>query len=135
MTKQECLDYMRLMLDEYEARAIKAENQLQAILHIQYGPPMPTGGKTIATFCGVEIDEAARRVCNYPEMNMQVEILKRALSHMLFAYKHKNSPSTVDYGEDGIDTYRYTMEGEYISKIEIDEDGEPLTILEIFYED
>ena len=47
----------------------------------------------------------------------------------------KKLPSTVDYGEDGIDTYRYTMEGEYISKIEIDEDGEPLTILEIFYED
>ena len=47
----------------------------------------------------------------------------------------KKLPSTVDYGEDGIDTYRYTMEGEYISKIEIDEDGEPLTILEIFYAD
>lgn len=47
----------------------------------------------------------------------------------------KKLPSTIDYGENGIDTYRYTMEGEYISKIEIDEDGEPLTILEIFYED
>lgn len=47
----------------------------------------------------------------------------------------KKLPSTVDYGENGIDTYRYTMEGEYISKIEIDEDGEPLTILEIFYAD
>lgn len=46
----------------------------------------------------------------------------------------KKLPSTIDYGENGIDTYRYTTEGEYISKIEIDEDGEPLTILEIFYE-
>ena len=47
----------------------------------------------------------------------------------------KKLPASVDYGENGVDTYRYTMEGEYISKIEIDEDGEPLTILEIFYED
>lgn len=47
----------------------------------------------------------------------------------------KKLPSTIDYGENGIDTYRYTMEGEYISKIEIDENGEPLTILEIFYAD
>ena len=47
----------------------------------------------------------------------------------------KKLPSTVDYGENGVDTYRYTLEGEYISKIEIDEDGEPLTILEIFYAD
>ena len=47
----------------------------------------------------------------------------------------KKLPSTIDYGENGIDTYRYTMEGEDISKIEIDEDGEPLTILEIVYAD
>ena len=47
----------------------------------------------------------------------------------------KKLPASVDYGENGIDTYRYSMKGEYISKIEIEEDGELLTILEIFYED
>lgn len=47
----------------------------------------------------------------------------------------KKLPASVDYGENGVDTYRYTMEGEYISKIEINENGEPLTVLEIFYED
>lgn len=47
----------------------------------------------------------------------------------------KQLPAQINYGEDIVDTYRYTMAGEYISKIEIDENGEPLTILEIFYED
>lgn len=47
----------------------------------------------------------------------------------------KKLPVQIDYGENRVDTYRYTMEGEYISKIEINENGEPLTVLEIFYED
>lgn len=44
-------------------------------------------------------------------------------------------PLRIDYGEDGAETYRYEMEGDYISQIEIsDEDGELNTRLEIFYE-
>lgn len=44
-------------------------------------------------------------------------------------------PTRIESSEDGTETYRYTMEGEYISKIEIDEEGEPVTILEFFYEE
>ena len=44
-------------------------------------------------------------------------------------------PLRIDYGEDGAETYRYEMESDYISQIEIsDEDGELNTRLEIFYE-
>ena len=46
-----------------------------------------------------------------------------------------HAPLRIDYGEDGAETYRYEMEGDYISQIEIsDEDGELNTRLEIFYE-
>ena len=44
-------------------------------------------------------------------------------------------PARIDYGENGTDVYRYTTDGDYISRIEIDEDGEPLVTLEIFYEE
>lgn len=44
-------------------------------------------------------------------------------------------PARIDYGENGTDVYRYTTDGDYISKIEIDEDGAPLVTLEIFYEE
>lgn len=49
--------------------------------------------------------------------------------------RFRTLPLRIDYGEDGAETYRYEMEGDYISKIEIsDEDGELNTRLEIFYE-
>lgn len=102
MTKSECLDCMRLMLDEYEERAIKAENQLQAILSIEYGPPTTMGSKSIAKFCGVEIDEAAKRVCQYPDLKRQVESAKRALEHMLYAYKRKQSVFPSEYERSAV---------------------------------
>lgn len=44
-------------------------------------------------------------------------------------------PSRIESSEGDTETYRYTMDGEYLSKIEIDEEGEPVTILELFYEE
>ena len=44
-------------------------------------------------------------------------------------------PIKIDYGDDGISTYRYEMDGKYISQIEkYDEDGELSERLEFFYD-
>ena len=47
----------------------------------------------------------------------------------------KTLPVKIDYGDDGVSTYRYKMDGKYISQIEkCDEDGELSGRLEFFYD-
>ena len=49
--------------------------------------------------------------------------------------RFKTLPVKIDYGEDGVTTYRYEMDGEYISRIDKFQENELTSILEIFYEE
>ena len=46
--------------------------------------------------------------------------------------RFKTLPVKIDYGEDGVTTYRYEMDGEYISRIDKFQENELTSILEIF---
>ena len=49
--------------------------------------------------------------------------------------RFKTLPVKIDYGEDGVTTYRYEMDGEYIYRIDKFQENELTSILEIFYEE
>jgi len=59
---------------EANDRAEKVENQLKALSMIALGKPiMMNGQREIITFCGVPVDEAMRRVTDYPRLRYNLE--------------------------------------------------------------
>lgn len=63
-----------------EARAEKAEKQLEALLTVILGKPiMATGQREVITFCGVPVDEAMDRVVDYPILKEKLEKAERCI--------------------------------------------------------
>ena len=63
-----------------EARAEKAEKQLEALLTVAFGKPiMTTGQREIITFCCVPVDEAMDRVVDYPILKEKLEKAERCI--------------------------------------------------------
>ena len=63
-----------------EARAEKAEKQLEALSRVIWGKPiMATGQREVITFCGVPVDEAMDRVVDYPILKEKLEKAERCI--------------------------------------------------------
>ena len=63
-----------------EARAEKAEKQLEALSTVILGEPiMTTGQREVITFCGIQVDEAMGRVVDYPILKEKLEKAERCI--------------------------------------------------------
>lgn len=67
-------------IEAAEARAEKAEKQLEALSTVILGKPiMTTGQREVITFCGIQVDEAMDRVVDYPILKEKLEKAKRCI--------------------------------------------------------